>query len=72
MIVIFSQEEEHNCASVWIISPIREFKALSYKLTFECTNNVAEYEALVLGLHALKDMEEKRIKVFGDSKLVVN
>ena len=26
---------------VYIISPIRDFKALSYKLTFECTNDVA-------------------------------
>ena len=51
---------------VWIISPIIEFKYLSYKLTFECTNNVAEYEALLLGLNALKDMGEKRIEVFGD------
>ena len=43
-------------ASVDIISPIRYFKYLSYKLTFECTNNIAEYEALLLGLHALKDL----------------
>ena len=28
-------------ACVYIISPIRDFKSLSYKLTFECTNNVA-------------------------------
>ena len=41
-------------ASVYIISPIQDFKYLSYKLTFECMNNVAEYEALLLGLHALK------------------
>ena len=39
-------------ASVYIISPIRDFKALSYKLTFECKNNVLEYESLILGLHA--------------------
>ena len=43
-------------AGVYIISPIHDFKALSYKLLFECTNNVAEYEALLLGLHALKDL----------------
>ena len=47
---------------VYIISPIRDFKALSYKLTFECTNNVSEYEALLLGLHALKDLGAQRIK----------
>ena len=54
-------------AGVYIISPIRDFKSLSYKLTFECTNNVAEYESLLLGLHALKDMGSKRIQVMGDS-----
>ena len=44
----------------------------SFKLTFECTNNVAEYEALLLGLIALKDVKAKRIDVFGDYELVVN
>ena len=29
-------------AGVYIISPIRDFKAFFYKLTFECTNNVAK------------------------------
>ena len=59
-------------AGVYIISPIRDFKALSYKLTFECTNNVAEYEALLLGLHALKYLGAQRIKVLGDAELVIN
>jgi ribonuclease HI len=45
---------------------------LSYKLEFEATNNVAEYEALVLGLRAAKDMGIKEIFVFGDVELVVN
>ena len=59
-------------AGVYIISPIKDFKGLSYKLTFECTNNVAEYEALLLGLHALKDMGAKRIQVIGGSEIVIN
>ena len=59
-------------ASVYIISPIRDFKALSYKLTFECTNNVVEYEDLLLGLNALKDLGAKRVQVIGDSELVIN
>ena len=59
-------------ASVYIISPIRYFKEFAYKLTFECTNNVAEYEALLLDLHALKDLGAKRVQAFGDSKLVIN
>ena len=51
-------------AGVWTISPNREFKVCSYKLNFECTNNVAEYEALLLGLNSLKDLGAKRIDVF--------
>jgi len=34
--------------------PSQETISLSYKLEFEVTNNVAEYEALVLGLRAGK------------------
>ena len=41
-------------------------------MTFECTNNVAEYEALLLGLHTLKDLGAKQVQVFGDSELVIN
>ena len=57
---------------VYIISHIRDTKSYSYKLVFECSNNVAEYEALLLGLHALKDLRAKRVQFFGDSELVVN
>ena len=46
---------------VYINSPIIYFKSLPYKLNFECTNNVDEYEALFLGLNDLKDMGAKRI-----------
>ena len=67
-----SMEKVGVGAGVFIISPIRDFKALSYKLTFECTTNVAEYEALLLGLHALKYLGAQRIWVLGDSKLVIN
>jgi ribonuclease HI len=45
---------------------------LSYKLEFETNNNIVEYEALVLGLRATKDMAIDKLKVFGDSKLVIN
>ena len=59
-------------ASVWIIFTDRKFKVYSFKLTFECTNNVAEYEALLLGLVALKDLEANRIDVYGDLELFIN
>ena len=43
----------------------------SYKLNFQCTNNIAEYEALHLGLQLLKKLGAKRITVHGDSELVI-
>lgn len=43
----------------------------SYKIHFQCTNNIAEYEALLLGLKLLKNLGAKRITVHGDSKLII-
>jgi hypothetical protein len=42
----------------------------SFKLAFQVTNNIAEYEALILGLMQLKT-EESDIKVFGDADLII-
>ena len=55
-----------------LYSPTKDSKGHSYKLIFECSNNVAEYEALLLGLHALKDVVAKRVQIFGDLELVIN
>ena len=53
--------KEGACAGIWIISPNREFKVYSFKLNFECKNNLAEYEALLLGLNALKYLGAKSL-----------
>jgi hypothetical protein len=58
-------------AGIVFVSPCQETMPLSYKLEFEATNNVAEYEALVLGLQAAKDMGIEKITVFGDFELIV-
>jgi ribonuclease HI len=39
-----------------ITSPSGKSFNFSYRLEFEATNNVAEYEALLLGLGIAKDM----------------
>ncbi|KAB2604032.1 hypothetical protein D8674_042381 [Pyrus ussuriensis x Pyrus communis] len=44
----------------------------SLKLDFSCTNNQAEYEALIIGLHVLHDLRASRALVLGDSELVIN
>jgi len=59
-------------AGVVFISPTQETISLSYKLEFEATNNVAEYEALVLGLRATKDMKIEELAVFRDVELIVH
>ena len=58
-------------AGVVIISPTQQVVTLSYKLQSVTTNNTAEYEALVLGMKATKDLGVEQLVVFGDSKLVV-
>lgn len=44
----------------------------SYKLAFECSNNEAEYDALIIGLKIMKKLGAKKIFVYGNSKLVIN
>ncbi|KAG5562386.1 hypothetical protein RHGRI_005203 [Rhododendron griersonianum] len=44
----------------------------SVRLGFSASNNVAEYEALLVGLNSAKTLKVKRIRVYCDSQLVVN
>ena len=45
---------------------------LSFQFDFKCTNNHAEYEALIIGLEILRQIGAPTIKIVGDSKLVIN
>jgi ribonuclease HI len=54
-------------AGIVFMSPCHETISLSYRLEFEVTNNMVEYESLVLGLRAAKEMEIREIVVFGDA-----
>ena len=56
---------------VVLIFPKPESTHLSFKLTFQVTNNITEYEALILGLNAAKDRGIKNIKVFRDVDLII-
>jgi hypothetical protein len=44
---------------------------LSAKLNFVTTNNVAEYEACIIGLEALLAIDVKEVEIYGDSTLVL-
>ena len=54
-----------------LISSIGNHYPFTAKLSFECTNNVAEYEACVLGLQATIEKKINILKVYGDSALVI-
>jgi len=43
----------------------------SYKLAFDCSNNEAEYEALITDPNILKKLGAKMISVYGDLELVI-
>ncbi|XP_070042515.1 uncharacterized protein [Nicotiana tomentosiformis] len=44
----------------------------SFTLTQLCSTNVAEYQALILGLEMAIEMKQLQLQVFGDSQLVSN
>ena len=44
----------------------------TYILCFDCTNNMVEYEACILGLKAAIDLRIKFLSVYGDLALVIS
>jgi ribonuclease HI len=55
-----------------IITPQGTHLPFTTRLTFKCTNNMAEYEACIMGLEEAMNLRIKYLDVFGDSALVVN
>ena len=53
-----------------LITPKGEYCPFTARLDFNCTNNIAKYEACAMGLQATIDKGVKEIKVYGDSALV--
>jgi ribonuclease HI len=61
-------------AGVFFVSPKNKFVIpFSYRLQWDIdyTNNVCEYEALVLGLEASRKLNIKNLEVYGDAELIV-
>ena len=58
-------------AGIVLQSPNGEVMKFSYRLEFDATNNVAEYEALLLGLELCKDKGIKCLNISGGLDLVI-
>ncbi|XP_050897635.1 uncharacterized protein LOC127104493 [Lathyrus oleraceus] len=61
----------HGIGAV-IITPRGSRISFAAKVDFDCTNNIAEYEACILGLEETIDIRIKFLEVFSDSTLVIN
>jgi ribonuclease HI len=46
--------------------------SFSIRLLAPCTNNLAEYEAVRMGMELLSEAGVETVEVFGDSKLVIS
>ncbi|XP_070022770.1 uncharacterized protein [Nicotiana sylvestris] len=55
-----------------LVSETGQYYLVSAKLRFPCTNNMAEYEAYILGLNMAVEMNIKKLLVIGDSNLLVH
>ncbi|XP_021802189.1 uncharacterized protein LOC110746291 [Prunus avium] len=59
-------------ANVVLINLEGQATTLSFKLDFPCTNNAAEYEAFIMGMSIAREMGVEKIKIIGDSNLVLS
>jgi ribonuclease HI len=53
-----------------LISPSNNKTCYAARLEFNCTNNIAEYEALLLGLQKLKTMAIRMAVLKSDSQVI--
>ena len=59
-------------AGVWITNiETSQSQGHAFRFNFKCTNNMAEYETLILGLQIIRKLGGQRILDMGDSELVI-
>ncbi|XP_070044996.1 uncharacterized protein [Nicotiana tomentosiformis] len=66
------QTSKEWVSDVVLVSETGQHYPVSAKLKFSCTNNMAEYEAYILGLRLAIDMNIQELLVIGDSDLLVH
>ncbi|XP_039000058.1 uncharacterized protein LOC120125784 [Hibiscus syriacus] len=54
-----------------LISPERDHYPFTSRLAFECTNNMDDYEACIMGIRTTIEHNIKILELFGDSPLVI-
>jgi ribonuclease HI len=59
-------------AGLLFISPLGVHMRYVIRLHFAASNNVAEYEALIVGLRITVELGVRHLDVHGDSKLMID
>ncbi|XP_052484803.1 uncharacterized protein LOC128039912 [Gossypium raimondii] len=60
-----------NRIGIVLVSPDGDHYPFTSKLDFDCTNNMVEYEACIMGIRAAIEHKIKVLEVYGDSTLVI-
>ena len=66
-----SKTKEGTGVGCMLIDLKKNKTLIACRLEFKCTNNVAEYEALIQGLKKDIDLSVKDLKVYGDFEIIV-
>ena len=54
------------------VSPQNYVIPNAFSLAESCSNNIVEYNALLIGMQLAEDISVKHLEAYGDSKLIVN
>ena len=71
MLLHHSYTSHGSGAGILFITPQGDYIPKSFKLGFSCTNNIAEYEALISGLKTTIQWNITKLQVFGDSQFII-
>ncbi|KAI5322691.1 hypothetical protein L3X38_031763 [Prunus dulcis] len=66
-----SKTDKASGAGVVLEEPLGVRHCYSFQLDFQCTNNRAEYEAVIIGLEMLVELGVQSVEILGDSMLVL-
>ncbi|KAI5338851.1 hypothetical protein L3X38_018123 [Prunus dulcis] len=66
-----SKTDKTSGAGIVLEEPLGIRHCYSFQLDFQCTNNRAEYEALIIGLEMLVELGIQSVEILGDSMLVL-
>ena len=67
-----ASSKEGSGARFFFVSLDKNTFRYSFSQNFTCTNNVVEYEALLLGLKVATHHGIKKMHVIGDSELIIS